>query len=306
MDPDATVARLAARQHNLVTRVQAHRAGFTDEMIHRRLRTGRWRHVRRAVYAVGGAPPTFEQAVMSAVLAAGETAAASHVTAAQLWGLPIEPGDRIEITTVIERQVRLDGVVAHRSGLLEEADRRVVRGIPTTSVARTVVDLSMRFDAKHLARLFDEGLRHGLVSHAELHRCVERLPLAPGRSPDRVHALLAKRIPGYDPGDSDLETDAYETIVAAGLSAPVRQHWVTIDGHRYRIDLAYPREQIAIELDGFDSHRTRSDFDHDRARGNDLVLQGWTLLRFTSNTTPEELVAAVRTALASSVRAAVV
>lgn len=301
MDADAVVARLAARQHNLVTRAQAHRTGFTDSMIRRRIRTGRWERTRRGVYAVGGAPPTFEQTVMGAVLAAGETAAASHATAAVLWRLPIDPPDRIELTTVLERQVRLEGVVAHRSGILADADRRVVHGIPVASVARTVVDLSMRLDGKGLARLFDEGHRRGLVSHAALHRCVERLPLAPGRSPDRVHALLAKRVPGYDADDSDLETEANEALIAAGLPAPVRQHRVVVNGDRYRIDLAYPRERIAIELDGYDSHRTRSDFDHDRARGNQLVLAGWTLLRFTSNTPPAELVAAVAAALAAFV-----
>jgi very-short-patch-repair endonuclease len=300
MDADAKIVRLAARQHNLVTRVQAQQAGFSDDMIRRRLRTGRWRQVRRGVYAVGGAPASFEQAVMGAVLAAGATAAASHATAALLWGLPADPPDHIEITTVIERQARLDGVVAHRTGILDESDRRVVRGIPVASVARTVVDLSMRLDAKGLARLFDEGLRRGLVSHAALHRCVERLRLAPGRSPDRIHALLARRIPGYDAGDSDLETDAYEALTAAGLPAPVRRHRVMIKGRRYHIDLAYPDRRIAIELDGYDSHRTRTDFDRDRARGNDLVLAGWTLLRFTSNTAPDELVAAVAHALATA------
>jgi len=155
--------------------------------------------------------------------------------------------------------------------------------------------LSMRHDAKGLARLFDEGLRRGLVSHIGLHACVQSLPLAPGRSPDRVHALLAKRIPGYDPGDSDLETDAWEALVAAGLP-PVRQHRVTVNGRRYKLDLAYPDLKIGIELDGYDSHRTRTAFDYDRVRGNDLALAKWVLLHFTSNNTTQELVTSVRAA----------
>ncbi|MGQ0805198.1 MAG: endonuclease domain-containing protein [Actinomycetota bacterium] len=299
MDPDAAVLLLAARQHNLVTRAQARGLGFSDLMIRWRVRTGRWRRLRRGVLAVGGAPPTFEQAVMSAVLAGGETAAASHATAAFLWGLPIDAPDRIEITTVLERRVRIEGVRAHRTGILHEYDRRVRRGIPIASVARTIVDLSMRVDAKGLARLFDAGLRRGLVSHVGLYRTVERLRLAPGRSPDRIHALLAKRLPGYDAGDSDLERDAWEALVGSGLPEPVRQHRVTVNGRRYKIDLAYPEQRIAIELDGYDSHRTRNAFDNDRARGNELVLAGWTLLRFTSNTPPEGLVAAVDEALSS-------
>jgi very-short-patch-repair endonuclease len=297
MDPDAAILELAARQHSLVTRTQARRLGFSDLMIRRRVRMGRWRRVRRGVVAVGGAAPTWEQAVMGAVLAGGETAAASHSTAAVLWGLPVAPSDRIEITTVLERQARFEGVLAHRTGILHEEDVTTHRGIPVTSVARMVVDLSMRVDAAGLARLFDEGLRRGLVSHTRLVRCVERLRLAPGRSPDRVQALLAKRVPGSDVSDSDLEQEAWDALVGAGLPPPVRQHPVAINDRRYRIDLAYPAQRIAIELDGYDVHRTRSAFDSDRARGNDLVLDGWTLLRFTSNTPPEELVAAARRAI---------
>ncbi len=299
MDRDAAASQLAARQHNLVTRAQAHRLGITDDMIDSRLRTRRWSRMRRAVYAVGGMTPTFEQGVMAAVLTGGSTAMASHATAAMLWDLPVEPAERIEITTIATRQVRIEGVIGHRTVVLDERDQRVTRGIPTTSVARVVVDLSMRLDAKALARLFDEGLRRGLVSLRALHACVEGLGLAPGRSPDRVHALLAKRIPGYDPGESDLETEAWEWIVAAGLPAPVRQHWVRLEGRRYRLDLAYPELRIGIELDGFDTHRTRTAFDYDRDRNNDLTLAGWIILHFTSNTKREELVGAVGRAITS-------
>ncbi len=66
--------------------------------------------------------------------------------------------------------------------------------------------------------------------------------------------------------------------------------------HRYRIDLAYPDLRIAIELDGWAVHGTRGAFDHDRARGNELALAGWTLLRFTSSSTWIEVVRTVEAA----------
>jgi very-short-patch-repair endonuclease len=71
---------------------------------------------------------------------------------------------------------------------------------------------------------------------------------------------------------------------------------------RDRIDVAYPEARLAIELDGWDTHRSRSAFQADRAKGNDLVLIGWRLLRFTSTSTDAEIVAAVRAALAASGR----
>ena len=47
------------------------------------------------------------------------------------------------------------------------------------------------------------------------------------------------------------------------------------------MDFAYPQRRLAVELDGFESHGQRDAFDRDRARQNQLVLLGWTVLRFT-------------------------
>ncbi len=68
-----------------------------------------------------------------------------------------------------------------------------------------------------------------------------------------LHALLAERIPGYDPGDSDLETRVLRAIVAGGLPVPAQQHRVRTVGRALKIDLAYPAARLAIELDGWSS-----------------------------------------------------
>ncbi len=78
----------------------------------------------------------------------------------------------------------------------------------------------------------------------------------------------------------------------------MRQHWVTVGGRRYRIDLCYPEHGIAIEYDGWDFHKGRKAFDDDRARGNDLVVLGMQLLRFTSRSSDGTIVETVRAALA--------
>ena len=252
---------------------------------------------------MGGYVPSWQRSVLAAVLAAGETAAASHLTAAHLWGVHLECPDEIEITTAIERQIRLEGVVAHRTGILPEHDRTTHLGIPVATMARTIMDLSASLDSERLGRLLDEALRRRLMTLTALHACASRLfAPAPGRRPQVVQALLAARVPGYDPGDSDLETRCWDTLREAGVPVPVRQHPVEIGGNRYWIDLAYPHERIAIELDGFDFHRSRTSFDADRARGNALVLAGWQLLRFTSKTSDEEMVACIAAAREAFVR----
>jgi len=86
-------------------------------------------------------------------------------------------------------------------------------------------------------------------------------------------------------------------IVAGGLPEPAQQHRVSTGTRRCRIDLAYPALRLAIEVDGWEHHRTRSAFDDDRARANDLVAAGWNVLRFTSTMTDEQAVETIRRAL---------
>ena len=168
MDPEA--AEIAGQQYGLIHRDQALRVGMTRRAIDGRTASGRWRIVRPSVYVIAGAAPSWEQDVLAAVLAAGDTAAASHATAARLWALPCPPIESFEVTTIRERQVRLPGVTAHRSGVIPEADRTTLRGIPITSGARTAVDLSSRLDVDALRNLVDEGLRSGAMSLSGLNR----------------------------------------------------------------------------------------------------------------------------------------
>jgi hypothetical protein len=97
----------------------------------------------------------------------------------------------------LERVVRIQGVRAHRSGTVRDADVRDVDEIPTLSAARTVADLSMRLDQVALGRAVDDGLRRGVLTLAGLDRVVRHLHRkAPGRSPKALAAVLVDRVRG--------------------------------------------------------------------------------------------------------------
>ncbi|HEX3622050.1 MAG TPA: hypothetical protein VHT97_07030 [Acidimicrobiales bacterium] len=83
-------------------------------------------------------------------------------------------------------------------------------------------------------------------------------------------------------------------LVADGFAPPVQQHRLRIGGRTVRLDLAYPQVLLAMEVDGWEHHRTRTAFDDDRVRGNLIVAAGWTLVRFTSRTPDEEILRCVR------------
>lgn len=54
-----------------------------------------------------------------------------------------------------------------------------------------------------------------------------------------------------------------------------------VEGRRFRIDLAFPEEWLAVEVDGWQYHgRMKGDFDRERERQNLLTLEGWRILRY--------------------------
>ena len=85
-------------------------------------------------------------------------------------------------------------------------------------------------------------------------------------------------------------------LTGAGLPPPRQQYRVRINGKTYKLDLAYPDDLVGMEPDGWDTHGTRTAFDEDRARANALALAGWLVLRYTSRSTRDEIVAEVSAA----------
>lgn len=301
MSADARIARIAQVQHGLITIEQSLDAGLTSSGVGRRAASGRWVPKRRGVYAIAGTPPSERQEVLAVVLATN--GCASHTTAARLWGLQFPRSAQIH---VLGRFARLDGVVAHRSATLVDADVSRLGGIPLTSPARTIVDCSGTVPLAQLGAVVDDALRRGLVRLEELRRCHERVATGPGRRPTvALRSVLLERAPGYEAGDSQREADIVRLLANSGLPAPVLGHRVTIGRHRYKLDIAWPEARLAIEFDGWDIHRTFTAFHRDRQRGRRIASAGWTILPVTAHTDLHELIGDVtRLLLRDSVRSA--
>lgn len=292
MRADELLARLAERQLGLVTKTQALHAGLSVHEITFRCRSGRWTVLRPGVYRISGAPLGAEQAVLAACLAV-PGAVASHSTAGAIYGLAVPPVDAIELTVARPRQVRLEGVVGHRTLVLPPEDRSVSHRVPVTTAERLVVDLSSRLDAAALGAVVDEAARRRLLRMGRLRACLNRLEKAPGRRPTPVHELLDARGIGYHPGDSNRELWVVRTLVEAGYGQPVQQHRVRIGNRTLKLDVSYPPDMIDLEFYGWNDHRTWTAFHADRARERILQAAGWRIIPVTSQTTPAELIDAV-------------
>ena len=86
LTPDLLIARIAARQHGVVTASQLLRSGLTRDGVLGRVRAGRLHPVHRGVYAVGHDGLTHHGRWKAATLAVPR-GVLSHRSAAELWEL---------------------------------------------------------------------------------------------------------------------------------------------------------------------------------------------------------------------------
>jgi predicted transcriptional regulator of viral defense system len=156
--PDARIAVLAEAQHGVVARRQLLKLGLSTQAIDRRRERGRLHDLRRGVYSVGHRRLTRRGRWMAATLAAGPDAVLSHRSAGALWDLFPDHGGLVEVTSA--RQIAQPGLRTYRHRLAPD-ESAVVDGIPITTVARTLLDLTAVLARPRLARAVEraEALR---------------------------------------------------------------------------------------------------------------------------------------------------
>jgi very-short-patch-repair endonuclease len=247
---DVSIAKIAGRQHGVITTGQLEAAGVLSSGISDRARAGRLHRLHRGVYAVGHPNIGNEGRWIAAVLACGDGAVLSHRSAAALWRIgPIAPV--IEVTTASDSgRATRKGIRLHRSRTLSPADLTRRAGIPVTKPARTLADLRRILPSKQFARALRE---------AEY----LRFPIGDAFSPDRTR--------------TDLE--GMFLALARRHRLPQPEVNVPVDG--YLVDFLWQPQCLIVEVDGWESHRTRSAFEEDRARDARLTVLGYQVLRYT-------------------------
>lgn len=114
---------------------------------------------------------------------------------------------------------------------------------------------------------------------------------------ERQRLLLDSR----DAPWSAAERLAHRVMRAAGIGGWRSNFHVLHAGRDYYIDIAFPGLRLAVEIDGRLHETDPSIFENDRYRQNALVVQGWTVLRFTYSMLvedPDYVVRTIRRALA--------
>ena len=229
-------------------------------------------HARyRGVYAFGSPRLSERGRWMAAVLAAGEAAVLSHRSAARLWGLRTTER-KIEVTAPTQR--RRDGVVIHRA-LLPPDEVTTRDGIPTTTAARTLLELAAVETPPSVERALHEAERLRLTDAMPLSALLDRYPRRPGTP--ALKAILAEMQRGTVVTRSELEDLFLGFLADVGLPRPRVN--TLVEG--FEVDCAWPGQRLVVELDGHAFHATRASFEADRARDRTLQAKGWTVIRIT-------------------------
>jgi very-short-patch-repair endonuclease len=272
MRPQGRIERLASRSYGVVTRAQLLAAGLTVGQIKSRLGTGELLREYPTVYRVGHRAPSHEARYLAAVWACGRGAVLSGRAAGHLLGIIATPPSMPEVTAPTER--RIPGIRTHRNRTPVEAT--VWRGIPVTSPARTLVDLSSVLAVADLARACHEaGIRYGTA-------------------PGEVEAILGGR-PGAKAlrrvlrGDEHVLLSALERRFIAlmrreGLPLPVANRPA---GGRY-VDFRWVEQRLTVEVDGYRYHSSRHAWELDRRREREAYARGDDFRRYTYGDVFEE------------------
>jgi very-short-patch-repair endonuclease len=196
-----------------------------------------------------------------------EDADFAGATAAWLHGIDLDFVQPVEVVAGSRSGLRSRPGLTVRRSDVARSDAVKVRGLPATSVTRTLVDICARRSPVEALVAMDVALRRRLIDKATLCRL--------GTRRMRCLAELA------EPAESPMETRLRWLLRQAGLPRPEVQRDLHDGAGRVvgRADIYYAVARLVVEYDG-GNHRDRM-VDDDR-RQNLISNAGFHVLRYTA------------------------
>jgi Protein of unknown function (DUF559) len=308
---DAVISNLASSQAGTFSLDQARRVGFTNGQIAHRRRSGAWPLIAPGVIMLPGVPNTHESALVSARLALGPGAVASHWSAAALLG--IGAADTSAHMTVLRdrRHQDLAGVAVHSTRRLHRVDQTaihrsmsrsdgaalqpsgvvVIEEIRCTTASRTIIDLAPHVSATAIGNLIDNAIHAGLTTPEYLTRRLTAL-----RGPGVAGVAALDEVLLDSGGHSWLERRFLRIVRGAGLRRPACQVVYRRGGKVVaRVDFDFSPRPLVVEVSGRRGHSTDAERRRDAIRRNDLQAMGLRVIEFVTTQIVDEPDYVVRT-----------
>lgn len=275
-----SIDKVARQQHGVVTRAQLKEHGFSEARVRTALRQRRLIPVFRSVYVLFGAQITWEARAHAATLVAGPDSALCRQSAAAVYGLDgVSNSHVIHISVPRGRSARgTSGISIHRpkkSFLVQK-----FKGLPVTSIERTVFDLAKELPPASLEALLDSAHLKAPGFGEELLKTCKALKKG-HRGMRRLTTMLAERVGSKT--ESPLEQQVAQKLRAFGIRQWVEQQRVKDKkGFVSRVDFAWPKEKVVLHVDSYRWHSSRARFDLDAEQRSRLEAEGWAAQMITS------------------------
>jgi very-short-patch-repair endonuclease len=250
----------------VITTAQLNAAGLGRNGLAQRVKARRLHPLYRGVYAVGHNRLSQQAKWMAAVLAAGEGAVLSHVSAAKHWNVWRGREEGIDVLVPGNRRGRA-GFRVHRARRLNPRDVTTHQGLPITTVPRTLIDLAQTLTPHQLANVIHEAAFRTRFEETSTRQAMAR---AKGRDLTNLHAALQAHAAGSAGTKSALE----DAFLARATGDP-------LVNHKIEVDFYWPDRNLVVEIDGPGHERPRTR-NEDAARDAALNAAGIKVVRIPS------------------------
>lgn len=227
----------------------------------------------------------------------GGNAVLSYLAAAWWWELPFESDERVHITRFDRQRLETGaGIRVHRTMLPPDATTTRF-GLALTTRTETLLDCLGWVRPPVARTVLDRACQQGWLVPQDISR---RLQEHPGRWGNRQLLRLHRDLrPGTE---AESERRLQRQLNRAGIRGWTGNLAVVVDGHRFRLDVGFPEQRIAVEVDGWAYHRSKERRDADIRRDNLLTRAGWRVLRFSWEDVryrPDHVIVMIRSVLAA-------
>lgn len=240
--------------------------------------------VHRGVYRFRGSPESWESRALALTMYGGPRSAISHYGAAYLHGLEgFKEPTSLDLLVPIDVQIKPHGATVHRTREHLQI-YKIDKMIPTTTMARTLIDLCEHLTDLQLEIALNSAWRMTRTIAPWLCKCIDKLHRTDWRGLDRLITMLKRMNDGGL--DSGLEVKAERDIARADLPPPVRRLIIRDEHQRYviRADLGWVEQRVVVHVDGYAFHQSERAMVRDARQRSQLSLMGWTQIIVMSKT----------------------
>ena len=224
---------------------------------------GRLVRPRRGVHVLPALPD-------AAAVAASAGGVVSHASAAAWWRLDlVRRPDVVHVTVPHGAKPAAQAGVRYHWSVLPMNPNQCV-----TSLERTVLDCAAALPFDEALAVADSALRLQLVTREALSAAA-----AAGNRVGRQRRLRVVRLADGRAANA-FESRLRGLVLDAGLTGFEPQFEIRLPGRDVRVDLADPELRVVLEADGFEHHGPRAALARDCERYDELVADGWAVLRF--------------------------